>query len=58
MVVDEHGVRTFKMVVVDVFVPHKCTSFIIFGDVVCPNILNAKCMAGLAMGVITLSSPW
>ena len=49
MVVGEHGIQTFKVVVVvllillllfDVFPPHKCTSFITFGQVICPNILT------------------
>ena len=47
-VVGEHGRQTFKVAVAmllllllsfDVFCPHKCTTLIIFGQMVCPNIL-------------------
>ena len=49
MMVGKHGIQPFEVVVVmllfmlllfDVLVPHKCTSLIIFGQVVCPNILE------------------
>ena len=47
MVVGEHGRQTFEVVVValflfDGFCPHKCTSLIIFGQMVCPNILECQ----------------
>ena len=51
MVVGKHGIQTFKVVVVmllllllshDVFRPHKYTSLTIFGQVVCPNLLNVS----------------
>lgn len=49
MLIDEHGVQTFEVVVgvllvllslIDVFVPTKCTSLIILRQVVCLNILK------------------
>ena len=50
MVVGEHGMQTFEVVVVMLlffivflmFSPHKCTSLLIFGQVVCPNILKCQ----------------
>ena len=49
-VVRKHGTQTFKVVIVVfllcycclMFCPSKCTSFIIFGQVICPNILNVS----------------
>ena len=49
MVVGEHGIQTFEVVIVvslDVSI-HKCTSLIIFGQVVCLNIL--KCHLNLCV---------
>jgi hypothetical protein len=50
MVVSGHGTQAFEVVVVkvevvvfDVFVPHKCTSPIIFGQVICPNMYILNC---------------
>ncbi len=47
MVVGEHGIQTFEIVLLFcycrlIFLPHKCTSVIIYGQVVCPNILECQ----------------
>ena len=47
-----YGCRVFAFVafaiVVSCFCPHKCTSLIIFGQVVCPNILNVNLLQTLS----------